>query len=305
MHQRSELLSSQPNANELTWLDFQRTLRQRGRSPKTIKSYREAFNQIAAFAGGRDVLTLTKKDIESYLLDVLERFTASTAATRFRGLQQCYRWAVEEELIKASPMSRMHPPAIPQVPVPVVSFDDLRLLLKVCEGPGFAERRDAAIIRLFLEPGGLRLSELTNLAVSEVDLRQDAVRVLGKGQRVRVVPFGAKTGTALSRYLRARTSHSAAASPQLWLGAKGSPLTPSGVAQMTERRSMQAGIGRIHCHQLRHTAAHLWLAAGGSDSDAMRLFGWRSREMLNRYGASLADERAQESARRLAIGDRL
>ena len=100
----------------------------------------------------------------SALLSVLERLTPSTAATRFRGLQQCYRWAVEEEIIVTSPMARMHPPAIPEVPVPVVSMDDLRLrlLLKVCEGRSFTERRDTAILRLFLEPGGLRLSELTN-----------------------------------------------------------------------------------------------------------------------------------------------
>ena len=91
--------------------------------------------------------------MESYLLGVLERLTPSTAATRFRGLQQCYRWAAEEEIIVTSPMALTHPPAIPEVPVPVVSMDDLRLLLKVCQGRSFTERRDTAILRLFLEPG--------------------------------------------------------------------------------------------------------------------------------------------------------
>jgi site-specific recombinase XerD len=307
MSQRSDLLSfpSAMSPNEMTWLEWERTLRQRGRSPKTIKSYREAVGQLAAFHHGKDVLTLGKGEIESYLLDVLERFTASTAATRFRGLQQCYRWAVEEEIIETSPMARMHPPAIPEVPVPIVPLDDLRLLLKVCEGRGFTERRDTAVIRLFCEPGGLRLSELTNLQVEDVDLRLDAVSVSGKGNRLRVVPYGMKTGQALSRYLRVRAGHSAATSSALWLGAKAVPLTTSGVAQMVERRCSQAGISKIHPHQLRHTAAHLWLEAGGSEGAALKLFGWRSREMLSRYGASLADQRAQESARKLAVGDRL
>ena len=72
--------------------------------------------------------------------------------------------------------------------------------------------------------------------------------------------------------------------PSLWLGAKGT-FTTSGVTQMLRRHSVQAGIPPLHPHQFRHTAAHNWLSMGGSEGDAMRLFGWRSREMLSRYGA--------------------
>jgi len=289
-------------ASDLTLRDFARSLRARNRSPKTIESYLVSAGQLAATRPGTDVATLSRRDVEDYLADVLSRLSASTAATRYRGLQQLYKWCLEEELIESSPMAGMRPPTIPEKPVPVLADDAIRALLKACDGKDMQARRDTAIIRLFLEPGGLRLSELTGLSVDDVDLDSDVVLVLGKGRRPRAVPFGAKTGSALTRYLRMRPAAGATA---LWLGPRATPMTTSGVGQMLERRAHQAGLGHIHPHQLRHTAASRWLAAGGSEGDAMRLFGWRSREMLARYGASAADDRARDSARRLALGDKL
>lgn len=291
--------------NELTLADFRRHLRVGNKSPKTIKSYLETAGQFAAFTDDADLLHATKADVQNYLTDVLDRLTASTAATRFRALQQFYRWATDEDLCAASPMAGMRPPTVPEKPVPVVALPDLQALLKACTGTEFTDRRDMALFRLMLEPGGLRLAEATGLTVADVDLEQDVVHVLGKGRRPRAVPFGAKTGQALTRYLRARRVHKHAGRPGLWLGRYG-PMSDSGIAQTLERRCAQAGIGRLHPHQLRHTAAHLWLAAsGGDETSAMRLFGWRTRQMLQRYGASAADERARDAARRLGVGDRL
>ena len=82
-------------------------------------------------------------------------------------------------------------------------------------------------------------------------------------------------------------------------------LTPDGVREICRVRAAQAGIDHLHPHQLRHTFAHDFLMAGGQERDLKRLAGWSSDVMLDRYGASAADARAAEAARRLRRGDRV
>jgi integrase len=90
----------------------------------------------------------------------------------------------------------------------------------------------------------------------------------------------------------------------LVVGPRGA-ITDSGLRQVVEKRGLQADITGLDPHQLRHTYAHRFLSEGGQESDLMLLAGWRSRQMLQRYGASAAAERARDAYRRLGLGDLL
>jgi site-specific recombinase XerD len=309
-----------------SWL---RALKSENKSDNTIRIYAHAINSFAWFlldeedgyqpvanedgTPGRpaptDLAEIHREHVQAYIAATIARTSASNAHNHFRSLKTFFGWLHDEEEIDRTPMRTMKPPTVTETEVPVITEGDLVKLFKACKGKTYADRRDTAILMLFLDTG-VRLSELTDRRVADLDLDLMVLRVLGKKDKWRSVPFGRATATALDRYLRAAAKHKGKAlHEEMWLWwadrGKGNRLTIWGVGTMLKRRCAEAGIDPIHPHQFRHTFAHLWKVGGGNEDDLMRITGWSSRQMLSRYAASAGAERARAAHARLSPADRI
>ena len=284
--------------------DFARSLKAQRKAPKTIRAYTDAAHKFATWAentGNPVIVTaVERRHVEAFIVDQLETYTPATAAAYYRHLQQFWRWVVVEGEIPVSPMAGMSPPKLPERPVPVFTPDELRALLKAAEGTTFEARRDTAIVHMFIATG-VRLAEMAGMNVERLARDEQAVLVIGKGDRARWVPYGDKAATSLDRYLRVRRR--AGADPEsgpLWLGQRGG-ITSSGITQMLRRLGRRAGVEGVRPHRFRHTSAHRAQVAGITESDLMEVFGWRSTQMVRRYGSSDRAERARAAFRKLDL----
>jgi integrase len=251
-----------PSVDDLA-RSFERYLRAGNKSPRTIETYLEAVVGFSGYLAATSKLALDqarREDVEAWMGALLARWRASTAHNRYRGLHAFYRWLEEEEDIP-SPMAKMKPPAVPDVPIPILGEPQLRALFAVCAGKDFDARRDTALLMTLLDAGPRR-AELLGMRLGDLKLR---VRRGARGRQGRpgagpaVRPQDRPgAGPLPPRPLAPPTRPPGRA--VAWPARPAHHLGPAGQA---DRRARQAGIPALHPHMFRHTFAHEWLSAGG------------------------------------------
>ena len=273
-------------------------LRASGRAVRTRQTYQEAVAMFAAFLLERGlptrIIDLGAEHVRAWINSLADRGMASTTqAARYAALRSFFAFLVREGELTVSPMAATKPPAIAEVPVPIIAADQYGAIRRACTGRSFEAIRDRALLD-FMWTTGCRRAEVAGMLRDDVAFRPEGggvARVTGKGARPRDVAFDTEAGASLKSYLRTRATRPQAAQDALWLGVRG-PLTGSGIAQALRGRARSAGVADFHLHRLRHSWAHHMKMTGHTDETTATLGGWRSPRMLQRYGRSAATERA-------------
>lgn len=280
---------------------------ERGFSDNTVRSYRSDLAQLVVFAESRGATGPEDLDLE-LLRDWLWHgsqagLAKSTLARRAAAARSLATWLAKTHAASGNAAARLKAPKsdhhLPRVLTRDQMTEILGRVIERAETGDPIALRDHAMIEL-LYASALRVSELTGLGMEDVDLGRLTVRVLGKGSKERVVPFGIPARVALTDYLeRARpelTDELGAGSP-VFVGARGKRITSRAVYDLVSRLlATVPGSGPSGPHTLRHTAA-THLLDGGADLRAVQeMLGHASLGTTQLY-THVSTERLKESYR--------
>jgi integrase/recombinase XerD len=236
------------------------------RAPRTVDAYRRDLEALSVFLDG-PVSGASTEDLERWLADLRARgLAATTIARRAAAARSFFR---HQQLLGArddNPAAALDLPRRQRRLPRTLSPGEAERLIEAAAGTTPRALRDGALVEL-LYGAGLRVSEAVGLERGGVDLEQRIVRVVGKGGKERLVPIGRAAVEALRRYLaRGRPHLDRRHRPELFLNARGGPLTRAGAFLLLRRLAEKAGLEpeRVHPHLLRHSfATHL--LEGGAD----------------------------------------
>jgi integrase/recombinase XerD len=211
--------------------------------------------------GIHDLASVTRDDILDFLeSEAQSGLESSSIARRLVAIKVFFRFLVEEALLRADVTEVMESPRLWRLVPDFLGEQEVDALLRAYSGKEPLELRNRALLEL-LYASGLRATELVSLRLDGVDFREGILRVIGKGNKERMVPFGKSAWTALSTYLekaRPLLDRSGSALP-LFLSRNGRPLTRARLWMIVKEAALRAGIRKnIYPHVLRHSfATHL------------------------------------------------
>ena len=213
-----------------------------------------------------------------------------TVNSYLRAVRAFFSWLADEEIIPESPFTRVRIPRPPRKIIATFSPAQFQALIAAADATTAGGYRNLTILTVLLDTG-LRVSELTGLALENVDLEAGHLKVLGKGRKERLIPIGKRSRNLLWNYIRRFRPEPASASlHNVFLNSRGDPLRKNYVEAFMRRYGKKAEIEGVRCspHTLRHSAAVMFLRNGGDVFSLQRLLGHATLEMTRHY-CELAD----------------
>jgi integrase/recombinase XerC len=270
-------------------------LRDERRSPEsTLSTYQRTLGELHTFIRNKDLpadaTQVTPVMLRGFLAHLFDTNGSATLARKIATLRSFFRYLRRRGITSTNPAAQIRSPKVAR-PLPrFLTVDDA---FRVVEAPTGDERRDELLKlrdRAMLETlygAGLRVSELASLRIHSLDRDSQLVRVMGKGRKERIVPYGQSAAQALDVWLSVRdelVSDRTKPEGALFLGKNGTSLTVRQVQNVVRRYgSLGAGRGDLHPHALRHTCATHLLDAGADLRSIQELLGHASLATTQRY----------------------
>ncbi|MBN2123191.1 MAG: tyrosine recombinase XerC [Deltaproteobacteria bacterium] len=279
------------------FLDYLRS--QRGCSEHTVRNYRVDLRHFLEFLEGRETSSgqdTVESDLESldfrtfrdYLGSIYGNYRRSTVARKLSAVRSFFRFAEKRGVIRSNPAADISSPKLEKYIPNYLPVDEMFRLLEAPDKGKPLGMRDLAILEV-LYSCGIRVSELAGLNVSSIDFDQRLVRVLGKGNKERVVPIGRSALKAVRGYINATLPlrRKAERDPQgvpLFLNFRGGRLTSRSIHKVVKKYGKESGLmTEISPHSLRHTFATHLLDGGADLRSVQEMLGHVSLSTTQKY----------------------
>jgi site-specific recombinase XerD len=278
-----------------------------GKSPNTITAYRETltlFQRIAREEGFPEgVRAITPVHIYAYLGRIGSNgVSLETRHRRHREVRFLFSWLKRMGYIQESPFVQIKNVRLPQKIVQPYTAEEIGRLLACCDTRFYWGSRNRAMILVLLDTG-VRRTELVSLDLADLDLHGQRLRVLhGKGNKPRVVRFGARAGEAGEDYLE---RHRGREPGSLFLSRDGTRMSSHSVLIFLRRLGKQGGVEKVKVHRFPHTFATWAIENEARELDVQYLLGHSTPAMVRRYSATYDAEKAARAHERFSPADRM
>ena len=267
--------------------------RSEGKSPKTVRWYNQALGIFQDWLQAEGMSTclddLGEEEARHFIIQLQSRpgvkgpASSNTVNNRVRALRAFFNWLFRKGYTETHRLENLKVPKGRQKEIEILTDDEIEKIFSSMNPDTVPGGRDTAIFSLMLDTG-LRLSEVVTLKYDDVHMDTRCFKVLGKGDKERIVPFGTKCQRILWQYVQHfRVENPEEEADAFFLCINGNPLKADGLRALIKRMSKDAGVPRLHAHLIRHTYATRFLLNGGNVFLLQQNLGHTSLAMAQKY----------------------